>query len=131
LNADVPQGLFASARSVLGALVDIGQTRLQLASTELEEEYLRLGQLLMYAAAGLFFLGVGIVLATLLLVLVFWDGPRTLVLSLAVLLYLAAGAGLALTVRRKARSKPPLLATTLAELRRDRDALLSRPADAP
>ena len=131
MNADVPQGLFASARNVLAALVDIGQTRLQLASTELEEEYLRLAALLFYAAAALFFLGLGIVLATLLLVLVFWDGPRILVLSLAVLVYLGAAAGLALTLRRKARSKPPLLATTIAELRRDRDTLSGQPADAP
>ncbi len=79
----------------------------------------------------MFFLGLGIVLATLLLVLVFWDGPRILVLSLAALVYLGAAAGLALTLRHKARSKPPLLATTIAELRRDRDALLGQPADAP
>jgi uncharacterized membrane protein YqjE len=131
LSADVPQGLFASARNVLGVLVDIGQTRLQLAGTELEEEVLRLAQLLLYAAAALFFLGVGIVLATLLVVLVYWDGPRTLVLSLAALSYLAAGTALALTVRHKARNKPPLLATTIAELRRDRDALLGQPADLP
>ncbi len=129
MNADLPQGLFASARSVLAALIDIGQTRLQLAGTELEEELLHLAELLLYAAAALFFLGVGIVMATLLLVLVFWDGPRILVLSLAVLLYLAVGAGLALALRRKARNKPPLLATTIAELRRDRDALLGQPAD--
>ena len=120
----VSQGLFGSARLVLGALVDIGHTRLQLASTELEEERLRLAELLLFAAAALFFLGLGIVLATLLLVLVFWDGPRLLVLALATVFYLALGAGLALAWRRKSRSKPPLLATTIAELQRDRDALI-------
>jgi uncharacterized membrane protein YqjE len=125
----VAQGLFASARHVLAALVEIGQTRLQLASTELEEERLRLAALLLYAAAAFFFLGLGIVFATLLLVLVFWDGPRIAVLTLLVLLYLATGAGLAVVWRHKARNKPPLLATTLAELRRDRDALLGQPAD--
>jgi uncharacterized membrane protein YqjE len=119
--------LFGSARLVLSALVDIGQTRLQLASTELEEERLRVAELLLFAAAALFFLGLGIVLATLLLVLVFWDGPRLLVLGSAAALFFALGAGLAASWRRKSRAKPPLLAATLAELQRDRDALIGHP----
>jgi uncharacterized membrane protein YqjE len=124
----VPRGLFGSARVVLGALVDIVQTRLQLASTELEEERLRVAELLLFAAAALFFLGLGIVLATLLLVLVFWEGPRLLVLGAAAAFFLVLGAGLAATWRRKSRGKPALLASTLAELQRDRDALIGRPA---
>jgi uncharacterized membrane protein YqjE len=124
LNSAAPQGVLGSARLVLGALLDIGQTRLQLASTELEEERLRLAELLLLAAAALYFLGIGIVLAALLLVLAFWDGPRLLVLALVSLLFLGVGAGLALSWRHKARSKPALLATTIAELQRDRDALL-------
>lgn len=120
----MPQGLLGSARQVLGALIDIGQTRLQLAGTELEEERLRVAELLVLATAALFFLGIGIVLATLLLVLLFWDGPRVLALTLAAALFLALGAGLATAWRHKARHKPPLLATTIAELRRDRDALI-------
>jgi uncharacterized membrane protein YqjE len=115
LNSAAPQGVLGSARLVLGA---------QLASTELEEERLRLAELLLLAAAALYFLGIGIVLAALLLVLAFWDGPRLLVLALVSLLFLGVGAGLALSWRHKARSKPALLATTIAELQRDRDALL-------
>jgi uncharacterized membrane protein YqjE len=117
------QGILGSARQVLGALIDIGQTRLQLAGTELEEERLRVAELLLFATAALFFLGVGIVLATLLLVLIFWDGPRVVVLGASAGLFLATGAALAQAWRRKSRAKPPLLATTLAELRRDREAL--------
>ena len=117
------QGLFGSARAVLVALLEIGQTRLQLASTELEEERLRIAELLLFATAALFFLGIGIVLATLLLVLLFWDGPRVLVLALAAAAFLGVGTALTLAWRRKARNKPPLLAATLAELQRDREAL--------
>ena len=118
------QGLLGSARAVLVALLEIGQTRLQLASTELEEERLRIAELLLFATAALFFLAIGIVLATLLLVLLFWDGPRVPVLALAAAVYLAIGAGLAAAWRRKAAAKPPLLASTLAELQRDREALI-------
>ena len=120
------QGLLASARSVLVALLEIGQTRLQLAGTELEEERLRIAELLLFATAALFFLGIGIVLATLLLVLLAWDGPRVLVLALAAAAFLAIGAALAATWRRKSRAKPPLLGNTLAELQRDREALIQR-----
>ena len=118
------QGLLGSARAVLVALLEIGQTRLQLASTELEEERLRIAELLLFATAALFFLAIGIVLATLPLVLLFWDGPRVPVLALAAAVYLAIGAGLAAAWRRKAAAKPPLLASTLAELQRDREALI-------
>jgi uncharacterized membrane protein YqjE len=125
------QGLLGSARAVLVALLEIGQTRLQLAGTELEEERLRIAELLLFATAALFFLGIGIVLATLLLVLLFWDGPRVLVLALAAAAFLAVGAGLAAALRRQAAAKPPLLASTLAELQRDRDALIQHSTGPP
>jgi uncharacterized membrane protein YqjE len=124
-------GLLGSARAVLAGLVDIGQTRLQLASTELEEERLRLTELLLIGAAALFCFGIGLVLATLLLVVLFWDTHRVLVLAVATALYLGTAAALVVALRRKARAKPPLFAATLAELRQDRDALRGRAARPP
>jgi uncharacterized membrane protein YqjE len=121
---NVPQlGLLGSARAALAGLVEIGHTRLQLAATEFEEERLRIAELLLYACAALFFLGLGLVLAALLLVLVFWESHRVLVLAMEAAVFLALAAALAGAWRRKARAKPKLLATTLAELQRDRIAL--------
>ena len=116
-------GLLASARAVLAGLIDIDQTRLQLASTEIEEERLRLAELLLWATAALFFIGIGLVLAALLLVLLVWDGPREWVLGGLTALFLAIGGWAAAAWRRKARAKPAFLAPTLAELKRDRAAL--------
>jgi uncharacterized membrane protein YqjE len=116
-------GLLGSGRLVLAALIEIGQTRLELASTELEEERLRLTELLLYGVVALFCVGVGLVLALLLLVLVFWDGPRVLVLAIETAVFLGTGLVLVAVLRHKARNKPRLLATTIDELRRDRDAL--------
>lgn len=118
-------GLLGSARRVLVALIEIGQTRLQLATTEVEEERLRVAELLIYATLTLFFLGIGLVLASLLLVLLYWDSHRELVLASVSALFLALGVGLAVTWRHKARHKPKLLATTIAELQRDRQVLQS------
>lgn len=120
---DSTPGLLASARAVLAGLIDIGQTRLQLASTEIEEERLRLAELLLWATATLFFVGIGLVLAALLLVLLVWDGPREWVLGGVTAVFLAVGGWAAAAWRRKARNKPAFLATTLAELKRDRAAL--------
>lgn len=128
----LPQpGLLGSARAALAGLVEIGHTRLQLAATELEEERLRVAQLLLYACAALFFLGLGLVLAALLVVLVFWEGNRLLVLGLETAVFLGLGVGLSLAWRHKAQSKPRLLATTLAELQRDGAALQPGRAQAP
>ncbi len=116
-------GLLGTVRELLAALVDVGQTRLELASTELEEERLRLVEQLLWATLALFLTGVGLVLASLLLVLLFWDGPREWVLGGIAAAFLLGAAWAATVWRRKVREKPPFLAATLVELRRDRAAL--------
>ena len=119
----------ASARLLLGAVLEVGHTRLQLASTELEEERLRLAELLLLATMALFFIGIGIVLASMLVVLLLWDGPREVVLGILTAAFLVVGGVAALAWRRKARSKPPLLSATLQELRNDQAALQRGSAD--
>lgn len=120
---DTSPGLLASVRLVAASLLEVGQTRLQLASTEIEEERLRLAELLLWATLALFFLGIGIVFAGLLLVLLVWDGPREWVLAAITALFGGIGVWACVVWRRKARAKPPLLAATIGELRRDRAAL--------
>ena len=60
--------MFESVRSLLALLLDIGATRLELASTELEEERLRLVGLLISAAITLMLLGMSVVMCTPLVV---------------------------------------------------------------
>lgn len=117
-------GLPEAARGLLASLLEIGATRLQLASTELEEERLRLTELLLYATFALFFLGLGLVLAALLLVLLVDEAHRPQALAAVTAVYLGVGAAGAVLWRRRARSKPPLLGATIDELRRDQAALL-------
>jgi len=108
---------------VAGAVLALGCTRLQLASTEVEEERLRLSELLLWAVVALFCFGLGLVFAALLLVLLVWNGPREAVLAALALGFLGMSAWCGLTWRRKARAKPAFLASTLAELRRDTAAI--------
>lgn len=120
---DTHTGLLGSARRVLAAVLDIAHTRLQLASTELEEERLRLTELMLWAALALFFLFVGVVLTALLVVVLLWDDHRELALALLSAGFLGSAALAGFIGMRKARSRPPLFAATLAELKRDREAL--------
>jgi uncharacterized membrane protein YqjE len=119
-----PSGLLAHAQALLAGVLDLGHSRLALARVEIEQERLHLAGLLIWACAGLFMLGVGLVLLALLLVLLSWNGPREWVLGGLTLAYLLAAAAACWRWRHLAAQKPPLLAATLAELKRDQAALM-------
>lgn len=119
-------GLFRSIAHLLATVVGIAQTRLELLSTELQEEVHRVAEIMLWATVALLAAGVGLFLLALLIIFVYWDTHRVLA-SIAVtsaFFLIAAIAGLML--RAKVRSKPPLLDATLAELKKDRAALLSK-----
>jgi uncharacterized membrane protein YqjE len=120
------RGLLDSLSTFGGSLLAIAQTRLQLLSTELEEDRQHLFVLIILALVTLFCVGVGVVLATILLVLAFWDSHRLLVLGIVAGVYLCAGALACTIALRKLRRKPRLLAQSLAELAKDREQLRAR-----
>jgi len=116
-------GLLASARTLLGTLLGIAQTRLELLATELEEERLRLAKMLWYGFLTLFFLGIGLLLLTLLVVVAFWECHRLAALAIAAAIYLGIAFFCFVRLRRQTRHKPRLFAASLAELGKDRAAL--------
>ena len=119
-------GLFDSLKVLTATLIAIAHTRLELLSTELEEERLRLRAMLVWTLVALFCAGLGVVLATLFAVLALWDTYRLLALGIPAILFLL-GAGLAwLAVLGKARAKPRLFAASLGELSKDRKEVTSR-----
>jgi uncharacterized membrane protein YqjE len=99
------------------------QTRLELLATEVEEERVRLGRLLLLGAAAAFFLALGILTLTLFVIVLFWDTHRLVVSGLLAALYLGAGLALAFAARREARARPRLFAASLSELAKDRERL--------
>ena len=118
-------GLMGSVRRLTGSLIAILSTRLELLANELQEERLRLTQMLLLALIALFCLGTGLTLLNAFIVVLFWDGHRLLALGLLSLLYLVAGAAIAVVVRAKAQAGSKLFAASLAELDKDRQALRS------
>lgn len=118
--------LLGSLANVLASFIEIGRTRLELLTTELQEEVRRTAGLLALAFVALFAAGMGFLLAGLSLIFAYWDTHRVLVsvLVTAVFFLVAAGAGLVFSTRL--RGKPRLLADTLAELGNDGDELRRR-----
>jgi len=119
-------GLIASLRRGVSTALAIVHTRLELFGNELEHERLRLMQLFILASVALFCTFVGAVLATLLIVVAFWDDHRLAALGILAFLYLGAGAVVALLCKARAVERPHVFQQSLAELARDRDALRSR-----
>lgn len=119
-------GLLNSLRTLASTLLAIGRTRLELLSTELEEERLRLSSMLVWTLVALFCAGAGVVLSTVFFVVLLWDTNRLLALGFPALLFLLGAALSWRVVLVKARSKPRLFSSSLAELSKDRDQLTPR-----
>lgn len=120
-------GLLASLQRLMATLLEVLQTRVEIIATEFEEERVRLRELVVYGVLMLFFVSVGLTLATLFVVTLYWDTNRLAVLGGVASLYLGLGgiAGIVLYRRLKCRSR--LFATTVSELAKDRDQLSPRP----
>ena len=119
-------GLFNSLRMLAATLVATGQTRLELLSTEIEEERIRLGSMLLWTLAALFCAALCIVLVTLWMVVVFWD-HRLLALGILAFLFLLGALLAGRIALGKARAKPRLFAASIRELSKDCEQLTPRP----
>jgi uncharacterized membrane protein YqjE len=115
-----PPGFLQSARGYVRTWLDLLRTRLELFSTELEEEEERLGQVLILGVASLLCASLGVLLLTLLIVAAFWETDyRLAVLGALGVIYLAAGIIGGVAVRRRSRAKPKLFSASLGELAKD------------
>lgn len=119
--------MLGPVRELARTLLSFALTRSKLAATELEEQALRFIEILVWTAVALFFAGIAVVFAAVLVVLLFWDANRVLAAGLLAALFVAAGAGAALVARVRLRERPRFLAATLAELEKDRDSLGKTP----
>ncbi|TFW10662.1 hypothetical protein E4L96_23355 [Massilia arenosa] len=100
-------------------LVAMLHTRLELAVVEIEEESQRFLRYLILSLLALFLFGIASVLVALFVIVLFWDSYRLAAVAGMALVFIAAGAILAVKVRAEMRAKPPLLADTIGELRQD------------
>jgi len=108
---------------MLATLLELGSTRLELVSVELQEQIEYAAGVLLWGIAAIFFASLTVLLLAFTIVIAFWDQHRLL----AACLVTAAFALIALTavviVRRRLRTRPRFLAATAEELKRDAAAL--------
>lgn len=116
-------GIMASLRSFAATSVGIARTRLQLLANDLEEQRLRVLQLLVLGALALFCGAVAVLLASAWIVVALWDQHR--LWTLAILAAVYAGGCVAALVVMKSRSaqRPRAFSASLAELQRDEEML--------
>lgn len=116
-------GLFASVRRLLATALEMAQVRLDLFSTELELEKRRLFDGLLWGAAGLLAVGLGLVLLCGFVILLFWDGYRLAAVGVMTLLFLGGGALLLRASRQRLRSAGGMFNASVKELERDQAGL--------
>ena len=115
--------LFGSARRLLATTLAMGQARLELAGIELADERDRLMRIAACGMLGAFALAVSLLSLTILVAVAFWDGARLPALIAITLVWMALGLGALWRAQTLARMAPAPMSLTLAELRRDLDAL--------
>ena len=120
------KGLLESLSAIATTLVIVAHTRLQLLSTDLEEDRARLFSLVVLYLIAAFCLVVGLVIAIVLIVFVLWESHRLLALSLVAGVFLLTGLGICSFAIRKTRTKPRLFSASLSELLKDQQELDSK-----
>ena len=116
-------GLIVSIKRLLATLFSIAATRLELLVNEVEEERLRLTQMLVFALFALFCFGMCILLLTIFVVVLFWDDHRLVVTGGLGALFFGLSMLMALLLRSKAKARSRLFSASLAELAKDREHL--------
>lgn len=111
---------------MVSTMVAMLQTRLELASIELEEELVRFSIFFIATLIALFCAGVAVALLIFLVIAVFWDSYRITVLVILIGLFGIGSALIAAWVRQQFMNRPRLFEYSIAELRKDVDLIHSR-----
>jgi uncharacterized membrane protein YqjE len=119
-------GLLHSIKHLAHTLLGAAQTRLEILATEIEEERLRLEQLLLVALGAAFSLAMALVLCVLFVLIYFWDTHRLLTVGLLALAFMALAAALGWILHTRVKTRPKPFAITRGELAKD-SAMLREP----
>jgi uncharacterized membrane protein YqjE len=125
-DRDHAGGLFGSVRRVADTCLSSVHNRVELFGLELQEEKLRLMRLLLWTGAALFATFLAITIATIGLVFVFPPERRPLAAIGFGVLYGVIALVTCIKLRNQIKNAPPPLADTMAELKKDLDALRSK-----
>jgi uncharacterized membrane protein YqjE len=122
-NSTGSNGLLNSLTVLARSLVSIVHTRLELLSTDLEEDREHLLSLVILSLVSLFSLMVGLVLIAILFMVVFWESHRLLALGSLAGFFILMGLATCGIAVHKAKTKPRLFLASLLELFKDTQQL--------
>lgn len=121
--AEQSAGLMESLKRLISTLASIVATRLELLANELQEERLWLTQMFLFSLFAVFCFGMGLLLFTVFIVVLFWDDHRLAVTGGLGVLFFVLGMLMAVLLRNKAHSRPKLFSVSISELAKDREQL--------
>jgi uncharacterized membrane protein YqjE len=116
-------GLLDSAQSLLGSVLSVARTRLELFGTELQEQLTRLCVALLCAVIVVVVGGLAAAFAGLALLLSLGEEHRALAAVLIALGFLALAVAAAWSMRRLTHDQPRAFNASLTELERDYEAI--------
>jgi uncharacterized membrane protein YqjE len=116
-----------SFKRLMTSVATMLHNRMELATIELEEESLRIFSALLTSLLALFCGAMAVNLVVFLCILLFWESHRFAVVGFFIVLFTAACVFLVRRVRQKYAAKPPFLASTLEEIRKDIDSFKDAP----
>lgn len=117
-------GILQSGQALLATALELGRTRLELLSVEMQEMLARLVLLMVGAVAAILLAALAVGFGGAALVMAAAAEHRVAVAAGLALAFLAAAALIAWKVNREAKLRP--FAASVAELRRDTEALAPR-----
>jgi uncharacterized membrane protein YqjE len=115
-----------SLRALGANLLALACDRVELIGLELQEEKARTQRQLVLAAVAAVSLAAGTLLATLWVVMLFWDTHRLLVAGAIACLYAGIGGWALLSLRKMNRESAPPFAATMREFTNDLKLLRGR-----
>jgi len=116
-------GMLGSVRRLGRTLLRVLQTRLEILSTEIADERINLTRLALVALTVLFCVQTGLMLAIVFVVLVVSPDNRLMAIGITALALLLGALAGVVWLRVWLKRRPPMFATTIAELRKDRERL--------
>lgn len=106
-------------RAIGRTLGEVARVRGALFAVELREEIARRRSMLMLAALACVLLHMALLLASVLVLALFWDSHRIVAIATMTALYLGCGLAALLRLRAEAAASPAPFAASLAELDQD------------
>lgn len=119
-------GLFSSVGRLLSNSVDLLLNRLNILSADVGISFQRLLSILSIFLFGVFFLCMAIFLVVILLVVIFWDTHKVLVISSLLGVFVIFGLALFALAKNKLKGMPHFFEATISELKTDQQRFRRR-----